>query len=302
MARSRRERRKRCPLLPSGLDDASTATRILDGESHGVVAFAGDGSLAGFLLAERREDPTWGTSVVTDPDRWALAPGASVGLLARLYAAGFESMTQGAGEHRVHCPAFDHGTLEAWFQLGFGMEQAYAAARLEDMDEAYSSTEGLEIRRARGGDEGTLAGLSPLIATMQAGAPVWAGAPASYLADIQEGFRGLATDAEAIALLAFRGERVVGYQAWFPMAAHRMDGTTEGAVELSVGATIPEERGAGVGRALTARGVSEARNAGYSVCFTDWRTTNPLSSAFWPARGFKPFLYRLVRRIDPLAL
>ena len=302
MAEFRRERRRRCPLLPTGLDDASTAARILEDEGQGVVAVAPDGSLAGFLLAERREDPIWGTSVVTDPDRWALAPGVSTSLLARLYAAGFHSLTQGAGEHRVHCPAFDHGRLEAWFHLGFGMEQAYAAARLEEMDAVYQGAEDLEIRRARAGDEAVLAGLSPLIATMQSGAPVWAGAPARYLADIREGFRKLATDEEAIVLLAFREERVVGYQAWFPMGTHPIDGTTPGAVELSVGATIPEERGRGVGRALTARGVSEARSGGHSVCFTDWRTTNPLSSAFWPARGFKPFLYRLVRRIDPLAL
>lgn len=289
-------------MLPTGLDDASAAAQILQDEGQGAVAVAADGSLAGFLLAERREDPLWGTSVVTDPDRWALAPGADTSLLAGLYAAGFDSLTRGAGEHRVHCPAFDQGGLDAWFHLGFGMEQVYAAARLEEMDAAYQGAEDLEIRRARAGDEAVLAGLSPLIATLQSGAPVWAGAPVRYLADLREGFRTLATDEEAIVLLAFREAWAVGYQAWFPMGTHPLDGTTPGAVELSVGATIPEERGRGVGRALTARGVREARNRGYSVCFTDWRTTNPLASAFWPERGFEPLLYRLVRRVSPLAV
>jgi GNAT superfamily N-acetyltransferase len=261
------------------------------------VALGGDGSLAGFLFAERREDPTWGTSVVADTDRWGLAPGSGAGVLAGLYAAGFGSMTPGVGEHKVYCPALDQRALQAWFQLGFGMEQAYAAARLEDMDDEYSGADSPEIRRAGSGDEDILGELSPLIATAQAGAPVWAGAPASYLAEIQEGFRGLATDAEAVVLLAFRGGRAVGYQAWLPVPTHPVDGATAGAVELTVGATVPEERGTGVGRALTARGVSEARDAGYSVCFTDWRTTNPFSSTFWPARGFEPFLYRLARRI-----
>ena len=297
MARSRHERRRKCPLLPAGLDDATTATRILEEQGPGVVALAQDGSLAGFLFAERRVDPVWGTSVVVDPDRYALAPGVDARVLARLYDAGIGPLAHGAGEHRVHCPSFDAGMLQAWFRLGYGMEQAYAAARLKDMDEHFAATGGLEIRRARGGDEEVLAGLSPLIATMQAGSPVWAGAPASYLAALREGFQELATDPEAIVLLAFRGARAVGYQAWFPAASHPVDGKTEGAVELSVGATIPGERGTGVGRALTARGVSEARAAGYSACFADWRTTNPLSSAFWPARGFRTFLYRLVRRI-----
>ena len=63
--------------------------------------------------------------------------------------------------------------------------------------------------------------------------------------------------------------------------------------------TLPEERGTGVGSALTAEAAAEARRAGYTACFTDWRTTNPLSSAFWPARGFTPYLYRLVRRLAP---
>jgi GNAT superfamily N-acetyltransferase len=74
---------------------------------------------------------------------------------------------------------------------------------------------------------------------------------------------------------------------------------TPGAIEIAAAATVPEERGRGVGLALTAAGVAAAQDAGYAVCFTDWRTTNPLSSSFWPARGFAPYLYRLVRRLPP---
>ncbi|MDP2792030.1 MAG: GNAT family N-acetyltransferase [Rectinemataceae bacterium] len=307
MTKSRRERRNRFPLLPANLEDASSSDRILEGTGDGVVALSDDGSLAGFLFAERREDPVWGTSMIAEVDKWALIPDVDPSTLARMYAAAFEPGTHGAFKHIVHCPAFDTAMLHAWFQLGFGMEQACAAARLDDMDAEYPTGGGLKIRRAAVGDEDILVELSPLIAATQAGAPVWAGAPAAYLADLREGFRGLTLDESALVLLAFRDGVAVGYQAWFPVQDSDSKpgprGTvTEDAVELSVGATVPEERGTGVGRALTARGVAEARNRGYSVCFIDWRTTNPLSSAFWPARGFKPFEYRLVRRIDPLAL
>ncbi len=266
------------------------------------MALTDDGCLAGFLFAEQQENPMWGNAVIVDSNRWALAPGASAGVLARLYAEEFAAKGQGVIQHIVHCAAFDRPMLDAWFQLGFGMEQAYAVARLEDMDGECQDAEGLEIRRVRAGDEDLLESMSPLIATMQAEAPVWAGAPPSYLTDLRQGFRELATDTEAIVLLAIRGVRAVGYQAWFPRHAHPVDGAAEGAVELSVGATIPEERGAGVGCLLTARGVSEALKAGYTICFTDWRTTNPLSSAFWPARGFTPFQYRLARRLNPVAI
>jgi len=302
LAQARRERRVRCPGLPAGLEEASSAARILERSGEGTVALGEDGALAGFMFAEYQEDATWGPGVVVEPNRWALAPGAGVGVLARLYAAEFEAKGRGVADHYVHCAAFDASMLQAWFQLGFGQEQAYAVARLEDMEVEEHEAEGLAIRRARSGDEDTLASLSPLIATLQAGAPVWAGAPASYLESLREGFRGLATDPEAIVLLAFRGERAVGHQAWFPVPEHPLDGASEGAIELAVGATVPDERGSGVGRALTARGVAEARRAGFTTCFTDWRTTNPLSSAFWPARGFRPFQYRLARRISPLAL
>ncbi len=298
LAEARRERRRLFPMLPSGLDDPSTAGRILERARPGVVALAEDGSLCGFLFAELRDDLIWGPSLVSDPDGWALAPGIDARVLARLYGTVFGRVS----EHRVHVSAWDRTALDAWFHLGFGLEQAYAVARLDDLEAEAPPVADVTIRRAKPGDEDILGGLSPLIATMQAGAPVWAGAPAQYLTEIREGFRGLATDAEAIVLLALRGERAVGYQAWFPMEAHPIDGPFTNAVELSVGATVPGERGTGVGRLLTAHGVSEARKAGFAWCFTDWRTTNPLSSSFWPARGFQPFLYRLTRRLSPLAL
>lgn len=301
LADARLRRRQRCPLLPPGLSDASTAVLRLEERGEGVVLARGDGGVAGFLFAERREDETWGASVVSTVDMWMVRPDAGAGALGALYGAGFEPVSRGTREHRVFCPSFDGRSLRRWFQLGFGIEQAFAVARLADMDADFPTAGGLEIRRARAGDEDVLADVSPLIALAQAGAPVWAGAPPAYLADLQSGFRGLAADEEAIVLLGFLGGRPVGYQAWFPTTVDAIDGAFEGGVELSVAATVPGVRGMGVGRALTARGVAEARAAGYSVCVTDWRTANPLASAFWRARGFEPFMYRLVRRFaEPL--
>jgi len=80
------------------------------------------------------------------------------------------------------------------------------------------------------------------------------------------------------------------------MESAGVDGVSDGAVELGAAATVPEERGRGVGLALTAAGVAAAQDAGYAVCFSDWRTANPLSSTCWQARGFAPYLFRMVRR------
>jgi GNAT superfamily N-acetyltransferase len=302
LAKSRRERRKHCPLLPAGLDDASTAERILKDGIEGSVLLSGEGELGGFLFATRQEDRLWGDAVVAQADDWAFGRRAGQGDIARLYAAGFAPRTRGALLHKILCPAYDNAMLDAWFHLGFGLEQAYAVAPLREIDAREGGVRGLTIRRAAEGDEEILASLSPLIATMQAEAPVWAGAPASYLEQLRQGFSGLATDKEALVFIAFLEGKAVGYQAWFPVEQRPVDGESEGGIELSVSATLPEERGKGIGLALTARARDAALAAGYSTCFADWRSANPLSSTFWTARGFRPFLYRLVRRLDPQAL
>jgi hypothetical protein len=53
--------------------------------------------------------------------------------------------------------------------------------------------------------------------------------------------------------------------------------------------------------ALTQRAFAWARAEGFETCLTDWRSTNPLSSAFWPRFGFEPAAYRLHRTIDARA-
>ncbi|HUX37633.1 MAG TPA: hypothetical protein VMV44_06975 [Rectinemataceae bacterium] len=331
LATTRRRRLADCPLLPP---ETAEDRELLGAEAGGAVALDAEGRLLGFLFAKREDDPVWGSSLRADVDRWAVGEGADRRILGGLYGAAFgratgpvEGRATGPGleappnsgprpaTHKIYCPSYDDLSLRAWFALGFGLEQAYAWARLADMEGDFPPPDGVIIRRAGPGDGEILAGLSPLIALAQAEAPTWAGAPEAYLADLREGFASLATDKEAMVLLALRGGVALGYQAWFPMKAATAgepagEGPAEGdrggavalSVELSVGATLPGERGRGLGRALTARGVAEALKSGYTACFTDWRTANPHSSSFWPARGFRPQLYRLTRRLDPLAL
>jgi GNAT superfamily N-acetyltransferase len=54
----------------------------------------------------------------------------------------------------------------------------------------------------------------------------------------------------------------------------------EQCIELTVAATREEERGRGIGQALTAHGLAWAHSAGYIYCETDWRMTNLLASRF----------------------
>ena len=68
--------------------------------------------------------------------------------------------------------------------------------------------------------------------------------------------------------------------------------------ELAIAGTREGERGKGIGTMLTQHGLFQARSAGYHYCEADWRSTNLLSSRFWPRQGFRPAVYRLVRRVD----
>ena len=299
LAARRRERRNSCPLLPRETDEAASARGVPDGAGGGGVLLSEDGSLAGFMLPRREENIVWGNAAVLDVDRWALPRDIAAPEAARLYGTAFGPLMKEVFEHRVYCPSYDLKALDTWFHLGFGIEQVYAAAYITEMETDCPDIGGLVIRRAAPGDGDILSSLSPLIARAQAGPPVWAGAPSSYLDDIRAGFRDLAGEEDGIVLMAFVGEKAAGYQAWFPVPGDPEGSPSERRIELTVGASVPGMRGRGVGRALTARGAREALAAGYTTCFTDWRTANPHSSAFWPARGFKPCMYRLVRRFLP---
>lgn len=76
----------------------------------------------------------------------------------------------------------------------------------------------------------------------------------------------------------------------------------EKCTNLLVGGTRESFRGKGIGTLLTAHGLYHARKAGCRYCETDWRSTNMLSSRFWPRQGFRPVAYRLARSIDQRAV
>ena len=297
LAECRKKRRVHFPSLQEDLDEPAAAVEILKKKGRGSAIASQDGRLMGFLFADWNEDPIWGNSVTSDLDSWVCSPGLGIDTLARLYAEGVSAQMRGPAEHIIHCPAYDLENLDAWFHLGFGIQQAYAVTRLEDIRATPINIPGLFIRQATRNDEEILAELSPLIATMQAQAPIWAGAPPAYLERLKQGFKELPEDENAIVLIAFIDDRPVGYQALFPMTQNATNSEMEKSVELAVSAVIPEERGKGIGVALTALAAEYANKAGYSICYTDWRTANPLSSTFWVARGFSPYAYRLARRI-----
>jgi GNAT superfamily N-acetyltransferase len=68
-----------------------------------------------------------------------------------------------------------------------------------------------------------------------------------------------------------------------------------GNIDLAHAVTLDDVRGSGVGRALTAHVLAWAHEHGFRTMTTDWRSSNLLSSRFWPRREFRPQYLRLTR-------
>ena len=158
---------------------------------------------------------------------------------------------------------------------------------------------GIAIRRATPDDFGAIMAIADTIARHLALAPVFGITLPEAVEGWREGWARYLADPAVVIWLALRGGRLVGYQGFRPEPPGDDLLVPEGCCELAIGATVPEERGGGISRALTDRTFAAARAAGYRYCLTDWRVTNLLASRHWPRRGFRPVAYRLARRIDP---
>ncbi|HET8909949.1 MAG TPA: GNAT family N-acetyltransferase, partial [Ktedonobacteraceae bacterium] len=163
----------------------------------------------------------------------------------------------------------------------------------------HPSDSALEIRLARPEDKEEVQAMAELIGRHQANSPVYAPFFPEEVSDRRESFARLLSDPDVTFWLAFKDGQALGYQLQVP-AETETDNLLipDSCTELAVAATFAHARGQGVGQALTRHALVAAQAAGYTYCVTDWRTTNLLSSRFWPRQGFRPAYYRLRRSID----
>lgn len=305
-ARHQRDRAAQ-PLLPEGPENPALALAAVESVwtragAQGAAAVE-DGRLRGYLIGRMEVDTLRGRTTWVSPAGHALAPDASPDLYRDLYATAAPPwLDRGCFVHHVLAPAEDRATQAAWFAAGFGREQAHAALAIR-RDAAATpppTPPGITIRVAASDDREALRQVAHVIARHQMGPPTWAVASPEYLDEIASGYAEACTDEAATFWLALRGERVVAFQGYYrPEPADDDMLTPQHSIELAVAATIPQERGRGLMRLLTAHGLKAAYSAGNRACVIDWRVTNLLASRFWPTQGFVPTAYRLVRRVDP---
>ena len=205
-----------------------------------------------------------------------------------------------ADGHRTHTAvvrAADPARHAALVDLGFGHEQAYAVLDLTAPDAGRAVVPaGVEVRPGTEDDLAEIVPLAPVIGQHQVASPVFARVGADFFDQLEESHREELADPEAHYLVARVDGTAVGFAIWYD----GIDGPfmASSYAELSVAAVSEQARGRGVGLALTAAVIDAARAQGVERLAADWRTTNLLSSRFWPARGFRVVGWRMSRSID----
>jgi GNAT superfamily N-acetyltransferase len=296
-----RHRRQRAvePRLPERYEDPETARGEIEevwrrDDASGAVAVV-DSRVSGFLLGAPR-DQVWG------PNTWVELQGHAVEepeLARDLYGeAAARWVDEGRHRHYVLVPAHDNALVNAWFNVGFGLQHVHAMRELTD--EPGTEYPDVQVGLAEERDLDELVELAPMLAEHQARSPVFGSVPAEDPDEIRAELREELTKTDVVNLVAEIDDRVVGNFFVCPLEMSSMHvglGRPERTSFLGFAVTHPDVRGGGAGLALTERSFRWARERGYDLMVTDWRATNLLSSRFWPARGFRPTFYRLYRSI-----
>jgi len=194
--------------------------------------------------------------------------------------------------HYVVVPADDTEQLEAWFALGFGKQQCYAALELGPRPAA-TVPGGFTIRFCKPDDFEASLALGDLIREAHSAPPVWSGVPPRPPDELRRLWTEAFAEESDTSFLAVREGEVIGEFSMVP--------GDDGEIYLGYAVVRPDARGIGAGLALTEAALGWAHEQDFRRCTTDWRTANPLASRFWPSRGFVPTSFRLHRLVRPPA-
>ena len=231
---------------------------VLGGENaSGVAAYRG-GSMAGFMIGRSRGEALWGRNAWIDAAGHAAADPEVV---RDLYAAAAVRWWElGLTRQYALVPAFDPHVLDAWWRLGFGQQQAMAIREVQ----SHSWPE--HVRQATTNDLDALVALEPLVDQAHRESPVFSEV---YRDDDPETLRGEYIDDladDAVATLVYEREgRIPGALAVVPIEHSPMHAglvRPDGQCLLSFAATLPSDRGSGVGLALTEGALAWAGESG----------------------------------------
>ncbi len=180
--------------------------------------------------------------------------------------------------------------LDPWYRLGFAQMHAYGA---QPSGGERIDVPGVTLRVGGPDDVEHAIRIDRLIYEAQADSPSYSSYELDE-ADHRRTWTESLADADLHYVVAERDGRKVGHATLYP------DAEDTEALHLASTAVLPEERGAGIGVALTSYARAYAAERGFARLRTNWRVANLGASRFWPARGFELTHIRLVRRVPDL--
>lgn len=260
------------PLLPE-VDDFEPHVA-----ADGLVATRGDYAVA--YLADETGDlwhPSFANHAAREPealrDLWAELAGAS-----------------GRTRFSVAVPATDAELVDAWFRLAFGCQFVWAVREVAPADPIdFGGT----VRAATRDDTEAIVDSEVLLHAYQQQTPSFSDHAVPPRDEIRA---DVWADDAFLPFVAELDGVVVGVLGLYrrPEGDLRVPPNN---IDLAFAVTMPEVRGRGAGRALTAYAMSWAHEQGFRSMTVDYRTVNLLSSRFWPRRGFRPQYLRLYRAV-----
>jgi len=290
------------PLLPERFeqpDDALEQLRVAwsKDDASGAAAFR-DGRLVSYVVGAPDDDAQWvGPNVWVEFAGHAAEEAEAVRDLYAVAAARWHD--EDRSRHYVVVPAYDTALGNAWWRLGFGLQQSYGVQ--ETGAREWPDT----VRKAEPRDIETLAGLALQLRRTHRDAPVFSANRSGGDADAARAWveQSIASPDTAV-LVVEDGRQVVGGIEVVPsellgseVSGHYGLARPDDSCYLSVAVTSRESRGSGAGTALTTAALAWGAHAGYRAIVTDWRVTNLEASRFWPRRGFRESFVRLYRSI-----
>lgn len=299
-----RHRRHRLaePLLDPAFEAPAAARREIETLLAGVLAdgwlATRAGAPAGFIVGTSKSDATWGGNVWIESAGHAATDPAVVRALYAVAAAAW--VEAGRTNHHVLVPATDTDLVEAWFGLDFGQQHLHAVQPAPSASFGVVPASELVVRRAVRADIPALVELELVLPRHSRLAPIFSRLEPEPVEEVQASLEADIDDPRWTMFVAEVDGRVIGSAVGCSLTE---SGSNTGLIRpanagfLGYAAILPEARGHGAGRALGETVLAWARDAGYPVVATDWRSTNLEADASWRGIGFRPTFRRLHREI-----